>query len=366
LQCEQLEDRTLLAGDFLFIGLVPGTYTPVLLEYTQAGVLVNSTPLPVPPDSGDDGSARSVAVDPMGNLQVYTGTFDARLSTYSPSSKTWSFKSFPGFNVFNSGNFGGVAAYSHYVFATDVDISGDTTDRIVRFDSSGGPTIRFANGNDYGHDYIAITMGLDGLLYALNQYSGVAVYDPNTLALLRTIDVSNVEYDAREIAVDAAGNLYFSQYESSVRKVDPTGTTILAEKQFGPAGTIPAWVMGLDNDGQIVVAGSGTFYVSDESLTNVTSFNVPNALIYATFNHYIPATAPPPVQENFVAHSDNQVFGQKFDANGIPSGKPYLVANGSLRSVVSARDAAGKPVLFGIDPYLNHIWELKFDANGDR
>jgi hypothetical protein len=74
---------------------------------------------------------------------------------------------------------------------------------------------------------------------------------------------------------------------------------------------------------------------------------------------------PGPVQENFVVHADNAVFGQKFDANGNPFRSPYLVAFGSLKSISVTRDGGGNLVLFGIDPYLNHVWELKFDANGN-
>ncbi|MFL5244660.1 MAG: hypothetical protein ACJ8FY_21370 [Gemmataceae bacterium] len=74
---------------------------------------------------------------------------------------------------------------------------------------------------------------------------------------------------------------------------------------------------------------------------------------------------PGPVQENFVVHADNAVYGQKFDANGNPFRSPYLVAFGSLESISVTRDGGGNLILFGIDPYLNHVWELKFDGNGN-
>ncbi|MFL5242005.1 MAG: proprotein convertase P-domain-containing protein [Gemmataceae bacterium] len=94
----------------------------------------------------------------------------------------------------------------------------------------------------------------------------------------------------------------------------------------------------------------------------------PNLLVATTYGRgtfaiHIQSVAPQ--QENFMVHSDNSVFAQKFDADGNPSGSPFLVANGSLRSVVSGRGPDGNLVLFGIDPYLNHVWELKFDANGN-
>lgn len=94
----------------------------------------------------------------------------------------------------------------------------------------------------------------------------------------------------------------------------------------------------------------------------------PNLLVATTYGRgtfAIRIQSVAPQQENFMVHPDNQVFAQKFDADGNPSGSPFLVANGSLRSVVSGRGPDGNLVLFGIDPYLNHVWELKFDANGN-
>jgi uncharacterized membrane protein len=70
-------------------------------------------------------------------------------------------------------------------------------------------------------------------------------------------------------------------------------------------------------------------------------------------------------EETFAIHPDNTVYGQKIDANGNPVGSPYLVAFGSLKSIAVTKDTIGNRVLFGIDPYLGHVWELKFDAQGN-
>jgi hypothetical protein len=366
LELEQLEDRTLLAGNLLMIGLdiSTGSYKYTILEYTQTGTLVNSTPIPDTPNTGDYQDARSMTVDPDGNFNVYNGTFSAYISTYSPTSQTWSHSTFPGFNTFNVVGYGGVAAFSNYVFATDDSVNNDGSG-IVRFDNSGGPTTRFADGNDF----IDITMGLDGLLYALGGAAGVSVYDPTTLAHVRDISFHDNVADPRSIAVDEAGNLYLGEYQAdAVVKLDPTGSNILATKQFiSPAGNPDGWKIGLDRDGQVVVGGgTGTVYLTDESFANVQTFSTDKCFVFAGFDHYIPGPSSSiPIQENFVVHANNQVFGQKFDSSGKPTGSPYLVANGSLRSVASGRDASGNLVLFGIDPYLNHIWELKFDGNGN-
>jgi hypothetical protein len=80
-----------------------------------------------------------------------------------------------------------------------------------------------------------------------------------------------------------------------------------------------------------------------------------------------PPQSPPsgPLNVNFVLHADNTVYGQKFDSNGNPVGNAFLVAFGSLKSISVTKDVSGNLVLFGIDPYLGHVWQLKFDANGN-
>jgi hypothetical protein len=368
LDFEILEDRNLLSGDLLLVGLDVSTGSSKfsLLQYTQSGTLVRSTPIPDTPDPSDFQYARGLTVDSSGNAEIYNGTFNPYLTTYTPSSQTWSFRDFAGWSTVNNGSYGGVAAFKNFVFATDMAVANDSTNGIIRFDNSGGQTLRFASGNDF----IDITMGLDGFLYALGASAGVSVFDPNTLSLVRSFGLTGAVADVRSIAVDAAGNLFVGEYSAdTVVKLDPSGTNVLATKQFiSPAGHPDGWRIGLDRDGQVVVGGgTGTVYLTDESFSSVITFSTGKSFTFATFDHYIPgpSTSPAAVQENFVVQNDNQVFGQKFDALGNPSGKPYLVANGSLQSVVSGRDVAGNLVLFGIDPYLNHVWELKFDSGGN-
>jgi subtilisin-like proprotein convertase family protein len=95
----------------------------------------------------------------------------------------------------------------------------------------------------------------------------------------------------------------------------------------------------------------------------------PNLLVASTYGRgmfAIRLAGTAPLQENFFVRPDFKIFGQKFDATGVPTGNPFEVAPGSsLRTVTSARDAAGNLVLFGIDPYSNFVWEMKFDVNGN-
>jgi hypothetical protein len=72
-----------------------------------------------------------------------------------------------------------------------------------------------------------------------------------------------------------------------------------------------------------------------------------------------------PLEMVFMIQPNYQVQGLKLDASGNPSGLPFVVASGSLRSISVARDASGNLIIFGIDPYSNFVWDLQFDAYGN-
>src|SRR5258708_5340995 len=146
LEFERLEDRNLLSGDLLLTAQDPGVIVYRLLEYTQAGSLVSSTL--IPPASSEYQDARGLTVDSSSNIDIYNGTFTPYLSTYVAASHTWTKQTFAGWDTIGNGSYGGVAAYQNFVFASDMSVLGDAKG-IVRFDNSGGPTIRFATDQDF-------------------------------------------------------------------------------------------------------------------------------------------------------------------------------------------------------------------------
>jgi hypothetical protein len=286
-ELERLEERLLLAGDILVDA------DNRLQEYQQNGTQVSAILVPNPPNQGSDES-RGVTVDSFGKVDIYNGTFDPYLATYTPATNSWTQQTFPGWSTVNNVTYGGVTAFQNFVFASDMNTGGAPENGIVRFDLSGGPTVRFANGIDF----IDVTMGLDGLIYGDTGQS-VFVYDPLTLAPIRNFNLPL--FDVRSIAVDASGNILAAQYEKTVTKLDPSATQVLASETFpnGPHGEGEALVsIALDTDGQVAVGDRwGRFFITDESLASFTpvtvhAYTIYEPTVFVTFNHYIPSNVP--------------------------------------------------------------------------
>src|SRR5262249_3119773 len=168
-----------------------------------------------------------------GNTEIYNGTFTPYLSTYNPGSQSWSHQTFAGWSTVNNGSYGGIAAFDKYVFVTDMNTNGASEQGIVRFDITGGPTVRFADTNEY----IDVIMGLDGNLYGLTGGNHVFVFNPTTLAPVRDFGLSAPgSNDTRAIAVDAVGNVFAGVYSTAetVLKIDPTGSQVLAQISLPP------------------------------------------------------------------------------------------------------------------------------------
>jgi len=291
LEFERLEERLLLAGDLLV------SADDYLQEYQQTGARVSSIGIPQPPNQVNQQS-KGLTVDSFGKVDVLIGNFDLYLDTYGPGTSSWSQQTFTGWSVVGRTIYGDAAAFQNYVFSNDMATGNypDTLKGLIRFDMSGGPTVRFADSQDF----VDVTMGLDGLLYG-NTGQSVYVYDPVTLALVRTINFSSLVYDVPSVAVDAAGNIIAAEYGGTVVKIDPTGTQILASLNLtsGPHGTGESLChLALDSDGQVAIGDTlGTVFLTNESLASYSFFDVIPYTIYppvvfVTFNHYIPANVP--------------------------------------------------------------------------
>jgi len=215
----------------IFPVLTPGnilvTHSPVgvgthalLQEYTTTGTLIRSIELP-DFSEGDYADVRDVVLDFHGNVQIYNGTYDPRLTTYDPVTDALSNKQFPNWSSARNNTFGGLATWRNFVFATDQETPGDVPDLeegIVRFDME---TLRARRFVDDG-DFIDLAVGLDGSLYALGPGSTptgqyIRVYNPLDMALEREIQLpAGTQYEnILAITVDAAGNIY------AVRRNDP-------------------------------------------------------------------------------------------------------------------------------------------------
>jgi hypothetical protein len=235
-----------------------------LIEYTTAGAPVQT--INVPLEGG--GGIRDLAVDRFGNVQIYNGTFAPLLTQYDP--RTGVFTHQPSaFSTVNNLTYGGIAAAGDYVFVTDMNTNNSPGRGLVRYRIGGGPTVTVQPLLEY----IDVTFGLDGRLYALRGDSpnagggGVDVYDPVTTQSLGFVQLP---FEVRAIAVDRRGDIFAVGTSAPITHFDRTGKVVktLADP-IGGMGDID-----LDDNGRLVVAShSGAVGFTTTALDSLTSFN---------------------------------------------------------------------------------------------
>jgi hypothetical protein len=335
---EPLEERTLLAGNLLVDTQVPGQGAYNLKEYTQQGTQVSSRPVTAAP--GGDLAARGLSVDPSGNINIYDGTFTPYLATFAPGTSSWSYQTFSGWSTVNDVSYGEVAAYKTFVFASDMATAGSgSPNGIVRFDSGGGATVRFASGNDF----IQVALGQDGVLYGLGGSGAVKAYDPDTLDSVRTFTLQGgPDSDIRSIAVDSSGQVLAATWGGYLAKYDSAGkylASIQLKGQFGFGENLIN--VALDTDGQVAVGGRfGEIYLTDETLASVQTIQTNQWNAFVTFDHYI-GTAAQVVTPTFdslagptITYGQSVVtLGGKITAGAtVPSGSVNITLAGVTKS----------------------------------
>jgi hypothetical protein len=280
---------------------VPGVLIYNLMEFSQQGALVSSHPVTAAPGSTDFPDARGLSVDPSGNVNIYDGTFTPSLATYAPASNSWSYQTFPGWSTVNNISYGEVAAYKTFVFASDMMTfnPGGLPNGIVRFDSAGSGTVRFAQGTDF----IQVALGQDGLVYGLSYNGSVQAFDPNTLTAVRSFTLTGgPDSDIRSIAVDRTGQILAATWGGFVVRYDANGqyqASIHPNGLSGVGDNLPS--IALDTDGQVAVgARFGEIFLTDETLRPVQTIETNQWNLFVTFNHYIGA-APRIVTPTFSA-----------------------------------------------------------------
>jgi outer membrane protein assembly factor BamB len=169
---------------------------------------INSIKIPVM-----DYNARDLTILNDGRIAVFNGVFSPSLSIYNPIHATWQHKSYEGWGIVNNGTYGGIAHLNHYVYVTDMTISGSNTAGIVRFNIDDNSEEFFSGG-----EYIDITVGEDNMLYALSGRQ-VDKYDPESMELLTSYAVS----EARAVAVDENGTIFTASWNGVIKLYDAEG-----------------------------------------------------------------------------------------------------------------------------------------------
>ncbi len=264
-----------------------------LREYTSEGELVQTVTIE---PGGPAEDARGLVIDDAGNIHVFNGTNNPYLSTYDAGTGSWSHRTYNQWSA--SSNDGGLAVWGNSVFASDNFTHGDDIfsppyKGIVHFDLATGTTSRFSTSNAYTD----VTIGQDGKLYALDTFRRVRVFDPDTLALERTLSLPFTIY--RGLAVDADGNLYVASWQQKLYRFDANGV----QQEVITVSLPPAagWFYDLTDidisaDGRLLLGSySGQVVQMDTDFSNVTYFATGGGSLFVTFaGDDTPPPPPPP------------------------------------------------------------------------
>jgi hypothetical protein len=236
------------AGDTFFV-----THDRALYTYNLDGSVVSQVAIP-----GDTGTEypRDLVVLDDSRIAVYNGTFNPELSVYD--GQNWQHTSIEGWSTVNNVSYGGIANIGSTIYLTDMATSGGEAKGLVVIDADSNLSQRY-NGNS---DYTDITLGKDGLLYALrDNYGALDVIDPAAMATVRNLSLGHTS-ESRAVTANANGEIYMAGWYGNVSKFDADGT-LVTSLDLGENLTD----IDLDASGRILVGSRfGKVFVTDENL----------------------------------------------------------------------------------------------------
>lgn len=265
--------------------LVTDLQANTLTEYTTSGSVVQRFSIPAPPSATEH--LRDVVQGTDGRIHMFNGTFMPWMSTLDPATGGISNLTAKGWSTGNIGSYGSIATTGSHVFVMDTDTAGGEAQGIVRFDLSDGSFERFASGNSFAY----LTLGLDGKLYAGGSVltNGVVVFDPMTMTSTGYFELQD-KRDIRGMAVDSAGNVYTADWSGRIQKRNAGGSVIASLSTGQNLQDID-----IDSEGNIVVGSRfGTVYLTDSSLTQMTSFQIGSRFgpsVHVAFTSSVPEPA---------------------------------------------------------------------------
>lgn len=330
-----------------------GTYNPAdansntVREFTLEGIPVQTIPFKYKEadylhgsDYHDGGIAtggayppgehiRDIVVDQNGFIDAFNGTFDPFLSRYSPVEGSFTHQAFPLWSCFNSTQFGGIAAYQKYVFVANTLNWGG----IYRYDTFARTWVRF--GSPVG--FMDLSTGADGKLYGLFTTAGysagatdINVYDPETLALLRSVRIPDEAIKAfiNSAAVDAQGRIFVVSKHGTIYRLDSSGALQLSV----PSGFDWTSDIDIDENGRVIIGQQdGRVVMTDIELSAFTSFlavndpHVSALTVFVSFARAVPRpltpipTPPPtpaPTATPVPSHDIVVSLGTAFEGSG--------------------------------------------------
>jgi hypothetical protein len=237
-----------------------GSLGESVLEYTTGGSLVQQFAVPYPGGRPITEDVRGIVANSAGQVQIFNGTFSPYLTTLTPTPGggpgvgTYANTTFSGWSLFNNISYGEIGTIGNYVFAPSEAAGTSGVAGIVRFDMTTNSAKEFVVGTDY----TAVTVGANGLVYAINNAAGsptseIDVFNPNTMQQVQTIKLSLQAFsaDLRALAVDAAGQIFAAGWDGNIYQLDSTGAVVKSLSS------------GFSNLGSIAVDPSGDLVIGD-------------------------------------------------------------------------------------------------------
>ena len=253
----------------------------VLHEYDANNALVSQEVIPL---NTNNEVARDLLVLEDGRLAVFNGTFYPELTIYDGSS--WQNITVSGWSTPNNLSYGGIASIDNRVFVTDgYTASGGEAKGLIEINLDTGVTNRFIDNKDY----IDVTLGRDGLLYALqNTYGLVDVVDPDSLAILRSVALGHTS-GSRGVAANANGEIFMVSWDGYIAHYDVNGVQVNTLSIGGNLHDID-----IDETGRLIVGSRfGKAFVTDESLAEFTEIVATSMSAFAAFVPPEPPLAAP-------------------------------------------------------------------------
>ncbi len=269
--------------------LVTHESTNTLREYTRAGQLVQSIPVPWPAGQRPSSEyVRDVVAIDAQRAAMFNGTFDPYLSVYDSATNTWTHSTAPGWSTINNRTYGGITRLGASLFVSDMATgsSEDMLNGLLRHREPIGDWTRFGEG----YEFRDVTAGLNEQLYAVENWTDwtavVRVFAADSLTLNRTLYLHG--WDVRALAVNASGKIFAGSNTGILYRYGADGVleqsvslgVNIADVEFSPTG-------------ELLVAGDNTVFLTDESLSSISSFSFTStyAGIFAAFAIPEPSTA---------------------------------------------------------------------------
>lgn len=319
-----------------------------LTFYNDRNEKIHEAEIPGNSAGGYSESVRDITVLDDGRIAVFNGTFSPILSIYSPAEHAWEHLAAPGWSTINNVSYGGIDSWGTRVFTTNMTTSGSPTAGLVAFDLSDN-SVAFVSGAAY----IDLTVGADGIIYALTG-SSIDKYQAETLELLEQISVDS----ARSIAVDEDGNLYLADWGGTLKQYDEFGTL---QKSLELGGSF--YDISLRENGDIIL----TSRFDNIALTSTDLHRFIRLSDYAAFVDYTPGIEGdgdglPDWWENYYGldPTDPTDAERDLDSDGLTALEEY-----ALGTSESEPDSDGDGVSDGDEILVHGTDPLQGDSDGD-